>query len=94
MRKWLSLLTALLLLTASALASEPANPADPAMIAALLPGYTLVEGIDDSTELRLLMRNAENELVFIFQFHSFNIPHPDAEADGSAVKMVFAVVQG
>jgi len=65
MRKWLSLLTALLLLTASALASEPANPADPAMIAALLPGYTLVEGIDDSTELRLLMRNAENELVFI-----------------------------
>lgn len=55
----------LILLTAPCLAAEPANPADPAMIAELLPGYTLVEGIDDGDELRLLMRSAENELLFV-----------------------------
>ena len=63
MRKLLILF--LLLLTATAYAAEPANPADPAMVAQLLPGYTFVEGIDDGYELRLLMRNTENELVFI-----------------------------
>lgn len=64
MRKFLCFLL-ILLLFVPALASEPATPADPAMIAALLPAYTLVEGIDDRDELRLLMRNTEDELVFV-----------------------------
>ena len=63
MRKLLILL--LLLLTASAYAADPANPADPELAAQLLPGYTYVEGIDDGDELRLLMRNATDELIFV-----------------------------
>lgn len=65
MRKLIALFLALLMLTSAAQASEPANPADPAMVAALLPGYAYVEGIDDGDELRLLMRRADGELVFI-----------------------------
>lgn len=65
MRKLIALFLALLMLTSVAQASEPADPADPAMVAALLPGYTYVEGIDDGDELRLLMRRADGELVFI-----------------------------
>lgn len=65
MHKALFIPLMLLLLLSTALASEPANPVDPAMIADLLPGYTLVEGIDDGDELRLLMRSASKELVFI-----------------------------
>lgn len=64
MRKLLALLL-LLLLTATAYAAEPANPADPDMVAELLPGYTYVTGIDDTTVLRLLMRNQADELVFV-----------------------------
>ena len=63
MRKLIALLLALMMTTAYA--AEPANPADPEMVAQLLPGYTFVEGIDDGYELRLLMRSAENKLVFI-----------------------------
>lgn len=65
MRKIFALLLVLLMLPLAVMASEPANPADPAMIAELLPTYTFVEGIDDGDVLRLLMRNAADELVFI-----------------------------
>lgn len=65
MRKLIALLLVLMMTAGTALAGDPANPADPAMIAKLLPAYTFVEGIDDGNELRLLMRNAENELVFV-----------------------------
>ena len=65
MRKLLTLLLVLMMTAGVALAADPANPADPEMVAQLLPGYTLVRGIDDGDELRLLMRNAENELVFV-----------------------------
>lgn len=65
MRRLLALLLALMMTVSIALASEPANPADPHMVAALLPGYSLVEGIDDGDELRLLMRNPAGELVFV-----------------------------
>ena len=65
MRKLLALLLALMMTAGIALASEPANPADPAMVATLLPNYAFVEGIDDGDVLRLLMRNASNELVFV-----------------------------
>ena len=65
MRKLIALFLALLMLTSAAQASEPANPADPAMVAALLPGYAYVRGIDDGDELRLLMRRADEALVFI-----------------------------
>lgn len=62
MRKVLFITLMLLLLLSMALASEPA---DPAMIAEHLPGHTLVEGIDDGDELRLLMRGTSKELVFV-----------------------------
>ena len=65
MRKLIALLLVLMMTVSAALAADPANPADPAMIAKLLPDYTYVEGIDDGDELLLLMRNEENELVFI-----------------------------
>ena len=65
MRKLLAFLLILLLTASAALASDPANPADPDMVAELLPGYTLIRGIDDGDELRLLMRNTKDELVFI-----------------------------
>ena len=65
MRKLIALLLALLMMTGAALASLPANPADPEMIAALLPAYTLITGIDDGDVLRLLMRNPAGELVFV-----------------------------
>lgn len=65
MRKLLSILLTVLMLLSTALAAEPANPADPSMVAALLPGYIYVEGIDDGDELRLLMRNPDGALVFV-----------------------------
>ena len=65
MRKLITLLLVLMMTAGVALAGDPANPADPAMIAELLPAYTFVDGIDDGDELRLLMRNKENELVFV-----------------------------
>ncbi|MBE5810129.1 MAG: hypothetical protein E7318_04245 [Clostridiales bacterium] len=69
MRRLLTLLLVLMMTASIALASEPANPADPAMVAELLPNYTYIEGIDDGDELRLLMRNASNELVFVGGIH-------------------------
>lgn len=65
MRKLISFLMALLFLPLAAIASLPANPADPDMITALLPGYVFLEGIDDGNELRLLMRNPSGELIFV-----------------------------
>ena len=65
MRRLIACLFLLMLLTSPALASEPANPADPEMVAELLPACTLVRGIDDGDVLRLLMRNAAGELVFV-----------------------------
>ena len=65
MRRLISLLLVLMMPLSTALAGDPANPADPAMVAKLLPGYTCIEGIDDGDVLRLLMRNAEDELVFV-----------------------------
>lgn len=65
MRKMMLILLMLMLIFSMALASEPANPADPAMIAELLPGHTLVEGIDDGDELRLLMKRGDGALVFV-----------------------------
>ena len=72
MRKLLALLLTLMMTAGIALASEPANPADPAMVATLLPNYAFVEGIDDGDVLRLLMRNASNELVFVGCMKSAN----------------------
>ena len=65
MRKLITLLLVLMMTAGISLAADPANPADPAMIAKLLPDYTYVEGIDDGDVLLLLMRNEENELVFV-----------------------------
>lgn len=71
MRRLISFLLVFLLTMPLAHAAMPANPADPAMVAALLPGYTFIQGIDDRgdpyhrDELRLLMRNPAGELVFI-----------------------------
>ena len=65
MRKLLMLLIVLILASGIALAADPANPADPEMVAQLLPGYTFVKGIDDGDELRLLMRNPADELIFV-----------------------------
>ena len=65
MRKMMLILLMLMLTFSMVLASEPANPADPAMIAAFLPGHTFVEGIDNGSTLRLLMRNASDEPVFV-----------------------------
>ena len=69
MRKMMLILLMLMLIFSMALASEPANPADPAMIAELLPGHTLVEGIDDGDELRLLMKRGDGALVFVGGVH-------------------------
>ena len=65
MRKLLILF--LLLLTATAYAAEAANPADPEMVARILPtkDLTLVQGIDDGDELRLLMQRKDGELLFV-----------------------------
>ncbi len=65
MRKLLTLLLVLTMTASIALAGDPANPADPAMVAELLPAYIFVEGIDDGDVLRLLMRNLDDELVFV-----------------------------
>ena len=65
MRKLITLLLVLMMTAGLALASEPANPADPAMVAELLPSYAFFEGIDDGDILRLLMRNPAKELVFV-----------------------------
>ena len=61
------LIVFLLLLTATVYAAEPANPADPEMVARLLPSQdlTLVRGIDDGDELRLLMRRNDGKLLFV-----------------------------
>ena len=65
MRKLLILF--LLLLTATAYAADPANPADPEMVARILPtaDLTFVDGIDDGDELRLLMQRKNGELLFV-----------------------------
>lgn len=65
MRKLLILF--LLLLTATAYAAEPANPADPEMVARILPtrDLTLVQGIDDGDVLRLLMQRKDGTLIFV-----------------------------
>lgn len=65
MRKLLTLLLALLIATGTALACTPTTPADPDRIASLLPGYVLVDSIDDGDTLFLLMRNPADELVFV-----------------------------
>lgn len=65
MRKLISILLALILLTGTALADESVNPADLAMIAKLLPGCKYVKGIDDGSTLRLLMRTPADKLVFV-----------------------------
>ena len=65
MRKPLTLLLALLMLISTAFACTPTTPADPEEIASLLPGYTLVDSIDDGDELRLLVRTPADELVFV-----------------------------
>ena len=65
MRKLIALLLALMMTTAYA--AEPANPADPEMVARILPtkDLTLVQGIDDGDELRLLMQRKDGELLFV-----------------------------
>lgn len=65
MRKLLTLLLALMMTASIALACDQTFPADPTLLAQLLPGYTHVDSIDDGDVLRLLMRNAKNELVFV-----------------------------
>lgn len=65
MRQLFALLLTLLMLLNCACASEPANPADPAMVAQLLPDYILITGIDDGDKLRLLMRTPDDVLVFV-----------------------------
>ncbi len=65
MRRLFTLLLVLMMTAGIALASEPANPADPTMIAELLPGHTYVEGIDDGDVLRLLLKRGDGALVFV-----------------------------
>lgn len=62
----LALITTLSLL-ATAMASDPAIPADEALVASLLPGYSLVEGniTRDGSEMRLLMHRPDGALVFV-----------------------------
>lgn len=72
MKKILILMLILvLLLPASALASDPAIPADPALVSVLMPGYTLVEGniSREGDTLRLLMRRPDGQLVFVGGVH-------------------------
>lgn len=66
--KKICLLLALLLalcIAPTALASEPAIPADEKLVKELLPDYTLVEGNIVEHQMRLLMRKADNTLVFV-----------------------------
>jgi len=67
MKKWFSLLAALLclLMIPSALASDPAIPADEALVKELLPDYTLAEGNVVDNEMRLLMNRPDGALVFV-----------------------------
>lgn len=65
MRRLIAFLLILMLLPASALASDPVKSVDAYLVAALLPGHTLVKGIDDGDVLRLLMRNPAGQLVFV-----------------------------
>lgn len=65
MRKLFALLLVLMMTVGVALACEPTAPVDPAVAEQLLPGYTHVDSIDDGDELRLLMRNPADELVFV-----------------------------
>ena len=65
MRKIFALLLVLMMTAGMALACDQTFPADPDVLAQLLPGYTHVDSIDDGDVLRLLMRNAADELVFI-----------------------------
>ena len=65
MRRLISLLLSLLILTSSAFACTPTTPIDPTVAETLLPGYSQVDSIDDGDVVRLLMSNAKNELVFV-----------------------------
>lgn len=65
MRKLFALLLVLMMTASVALACDQTFPADPDVLAQLLPGYTHVDSIDDGDVLRLLMRNAADELVFV-----------------------------
>lgn len=70
MKKFLMFLM-FLLLPALALAAEQPDPADPALVSVLMPGYELVEGIinDTDDELRLLMHRPDGMLVFVGGVH-------------------------
>ncbi len=70
MKKFLVLLL-ILTVPCMALAAEPAIPADPALIAVLMPDYELAEGIisREGDELRLLMRRPDGMLVFVGGVH-------------------------
>ncbi len=59
------LLIAALTLGAAALAGDPAIPADEVLVKELLPDDTLVEGNIVDKQMRLLMRKADNTLVFV-----------------------------
>lgn len=68
MRKILSLLLTIILLLptlSTALAGDPATPADSELVATLLPDYTFVEGNIDGEVMRLLMRKPDGTLVFV-----------------------------
>lgn len=63
----LMLLIMLALPASTVFASEPAVKADPALVASLLPGYTMEQGImgRQGNTMFLLMHNPAGELVFI-----------------------------
>jgi hypothetical protein len=61
----IALLLALMITASIALACDQTFPVDPMVVAELLPGYVHVDSIDDGDVLRLLMRNTEDELVFV-----------------------------
>lgn len=68
MRKLLiCILTIILLLPAlsTALAGDPATPADPELVKSLLPDYTLKQGTIDGRVMRLLMEKPDGTLVFV-----------------------------
>lgn len=67
MRKLSFLLLLILTALTTAFAAVSDQPADPALAAALLPGYTYVSGVTSSIggELRLLMLRPDGALVFI-----------------------------